>query len=468
MDLQEFARIERSFQQFHAHFAPTFGRQQWRERSRDYLRGLLVQSAERGNAENLAEAVEDASARVLQRFLTEAKWDDAAVTEALQQYLAPRLSHPEAVWIVDGSDFPKQGKQSVGVARQYCGALGKVAGCQAGVFLAYRSPQGRTLVDKRLFLPEAWTHDPDRCTAAGVPAAERPFASKTEIALRLLRRAKHWGHLTAAWVTGDDHFGQSPEFRAALAREGFRYVLEVPGYLTVWPVETSWETPAYRGFGRPPVSRPRGAQRQRIDARAAALPAGVWQPITVAEGAQGPRTYQFAFERVRETRTRQPGTVLWLIHKQNLDGSEPRAFFANAPVDTPRPLLAKVAMSRWPIETEFEDDKSLIALDEYEVRSWVGWHHHMTMCLLAAAFLLTLQQEWGEKDAADHPTPGVSHRLRTAAQEALDPRRTPGVVGADPAPQRSRETLARQAAGSRAAAPGAGPSYPGLHLNPSL
>ena len=169
MDLHEFERIEDSFRQFHAHFASAFGRQQWRERSQDYLRGLLVQAQERGNAENLAEAVEDASPRVLQRFLTEAKWDDQAVTAALQQYLAPRLTDLEAVWIVDGSDFPKQGKKSVGVTRQYCGALGKVANCQAGVFLAYSSPRGRALVDKRLFLPEEWTDNPIRCTQAGVP-----------------------------------------------------------------------------------------------------------------------------------------------------------------------------------------------------------------------------------------------------------------------------------------------------------
>jgi SRSO17 transposase len=132
LDLQEFDRLEDSFRQFHAYFAPAFGRKQWRERRRDYLRGLLVQAGERGNAENLAEAVEGASARVLQRFLTEANWDALAVTEALHRYLAPRLAHPEAVWIVDESDFPKQGKKSVGVARQYCGALGKIASCQPG------------------------------------------------------------------------------------------------------------------------------------------------------------------------------------------------------------------------------------------------------------------------------------------------------------------------------------------------
>jgi len=173
MDLREFERIEASFRQFHADFAPAFGRKQWRQRSRDYLRGLLVQSAERGNAENLAEAVEGASPRVLQRFLTEARWDDEAVTRRLQQDLGPRLTHPDAVWAVDESGFPKQGKKSVGVARQYCGALGKRANCQVGVFLAYVSPRGRALVDKRLYMPREWTDAPDRCAAAGVPEGER-------------------------------------------------------------------------------------------------------------------------------------------------------------------------------------------------------------------------------------------------------------------------------------------------------
>lgn len=143
MDLQEFAQLEGSFGQLHDFFAPAFGRQQWRGRRRDYLRGLLTQASERGNAENLAEVVEGASPRVLQRFLTEAKWDDQAVVRQLQAYLAPRLSHPEAVWAVDESSFPKQGRKSVGVARQYCGALGKVASCQSGIFLAYISPRGR-------------------------------------------------------------------------------------------------------------------------------------------------------------------------------------------------------------------------------------------------------------------------------------------------------------------------------------
>jgi len=435
VDLQEFARIEDSFREFHAYLAPAFGRKQWRERSRDYLRGLLVQAAERGNAENLAEAVVGSSPRVLQRFLTEARWDDRAVTQSLQRYLAPRLSHPDAVWAVDDSGFPKQGKQSVGVARQYCGALGKIASCQVGVFLAYVSPLGRALVDKGLFLPPEWASDPPRCAAVGVPEPQRSYRSKTEIALALLQRAQAWGHLAAEWVTGDDAYGQAPEFRDALTAGDCRYVLEVPGHLTVWPLEPTWEQPPYSGFGRPPVARPVLAERQTVRERAAALSPKAWQVINVADGAQGPRTYRFAFERVRVTRDREPGEELWLIHKQNMDGTEPRAFFSNAPVDTPMATLARVAMSRWPIETEFEDEKSQVALDEYEVRSWHGWHHHITMSMLASAFLLTLQQEWGEKAAPDYPPAGVSDRLRAVAAQALDARRSALVVGRHPAPQ---------------------------------
>jgi SRSO17 transposase len=437
LDPQEFARLESSFQQFHAFFAAAFGRQQWRERSRDYLRGLLVQSQERGNAENRAEAVEGASPRVLQRFLTEAKWDDRAVTRQLQAYLAPRLTHPEAVWIVDGSDFPKQGKKSVGVTRQYCGALGKVANCQAGVFLAYHSSKGRALVDKRLYLPENWTQDPARCVEAGVPAAAQRYASKTDLALSLLQRAKEWGHLEARWVTGDAAFGQAPTFRDGVAEQGWLYVLEVPAHLTVWARETTWEQPPYQGFGRPRHPRPVGGERQEVGQRRAVLPSSAWREITLGEGAQGPRTYRFAFERVRENRDKKPGTELWLIYKENLDGSEPRWFFSNAPADTPEETLARVAMSRWPIETEFEDEKSLLALDEYEVRSWSGWHHHITMSMLASTFLLTLQQEWGKKDAADYPAPGLPGGVRTLAQEALDARRTVGLAGGHAGAERS-------------------------------
>ena len=209
MEAEAFERVYQAFQEFHTYFAGAFGRKQWREHSRHYLQGLLVQAGERRNAENLSESV-GVSARALQRFLTEARWDDDAVMGLLQEYLAPRLGHPEAVWVFDGSDFPKQGRKSAGVARQYCGRLGKVANCQAGMFLAYVSPLGRALVDKRLYLPESWTSDPGRCAAAGVPKERGSYCSKTELALEMLERARELGHLRAKWVAGDDAFGMSP------------------------------------------------------------------------------------------------------------------------------------------------------------------------------------------------------------------------------------------------------------------
>jgi SRSO17 transposase len=418
MDQQEFERVYASFQEFHAEFAPDFGRKQWREHSGHYLQGLLVQAEERRNAENLAEAL-PVSARALQRFLTDARWDDEAVIAHLQAYLGPRLHHPEAVWAVDSSGFPKQGKQSVGVARQYCGALGKIASCQVGVFLAHVGPRGRALVDKRLYLPEGWTDLPERCDAAGVPRAQQHYRSETELALEMLQQAQARGAVTAIWVTGDDAFGKSPTFRDGVAALGLWFVLEVPPDTPVWPKAPTWETPAYSGRGRPPVARPVVAERQGVRERGAALPPEAWQEITVAEGTQGWRTYRFASERQRESHDGEPGKVVWVVYRQNLDGSEPRYYFANAPADTPLATLARVASGRWPIETEFETDKSDVGLDEYEVRSWAGWQHHITMCLLASAFLLTLQQEWGEKDAPTHPAPDLSGGAGTVAPGAV-------------------------------------------------
>ena len=374
MDAASFERVYDSFQKFHVFFASSFGRKQWREHSRNYLRALLVQAGERRNAENLSESV-GISARAMQRFLTEARWSDDSVIGRLQEYLAPRLGHPDAVWVFDGSDFPKQGRKSAGVARQYCGRLGKVANCQAGMFLAYVSPLGRALVDKRLYLPESWTSDPERCAAAGVPEERRSYRSKTELALEM------------------------------------RYVLDVPGSTPVWPLEPAWTSPEYQGSGRPRKPRLQEGQRRSMEQRRDELPDEAWREITVAQGSQGPRSYMFSAQRVRATRKGKPGEELWAVCRRHLDaaldGSEPRYYLSNAPEDTPLETLAYVGGSRWRIETEFETEKGDVGLDEYETRSWAGWQHHIAMCLLGGAFLLGLQQDWGEKDAADHPSASV-------------------------------------------------------------
>ena len=420
MDVQDFERVTGAFAEFHACFAPAFGRKECRENSQQYLHALLVQAQERKNAENLAETV-PASARTLQRFLTESGWDDQAITQQLQQYLAPRLNDPEGILIADESGLPKQGQKSVGVARQYCGTLGKVANCQMGVFLAYVSKQGRALVDKALYLPQAWIDNPVRCEEAGVPTQAQEYRTKPELAWQLIERAQAWGHLQAHWVAADDAYGQSPQFRDRLAAAGLWYVLDVPSNTLTWT-----HTP------------PLGWQRFEFEARAQTLSASDWQAITVGEGAQGERTYLFACEPVYDNRDQKPVVSVVALYRKNLDGSEPRYYFAHAPQDTPLDKLARVAAARWSIETEFETDKDDVGLDEYEVRGWVGWHHHITLCLLASAFLLSLQQEWGEKDAPDNPSAGMPRGAGTTAQANLDPRRPAALARRDPITQRTR------------------------------
>ena len=418
MDAAAFEQVDEAFRDFHAYFAPLFGRRGTRDHSRHYLQALLVQSGERRNAENLSETV-PASARVMQRFLAESPWDDDTVIGRLQEYLGPRLGRPGAVWVLDGSDFPKQGRKSVGVPRQYCGRLGKEANCQAGMFLAYVSPLGRALVDKRLYLPESWTADKDRCEAAGVPEDRQGYLPKTELALEMLQRALERGHLQAGWVAGDDAFGISPSLREGLAALGTRYVLDVPAGFTVWPAEPERTSPAYQGRGAPRKPRLAGGQRRTMEQRSNELLAEAWREITVAEGSQGPRSYLFSAQRVRPTSRRKPGEIHWAVYRRNLDGSEPRYYLSNAPGDTPLETLAYVGGSRWRIETEFETEKSDVGLDEYETRTWAGWHHHIALCLLAGAFLLSLQQAWGEKDAPGQQAAGVPRGARDAAPGAV-------------------------------------------------
>ena len=345
---------------------------------------------------------------------------------------------------MDGSDFPKQGRKSVGVARQYCGRLGKVANCQAGMFLAYVSPLGRALVDKGLYLPESWTSDPGRCAAAGVPEERRSYRSKTELALELLERALGLGHLKAGWVAGDDAFGMSPSFRESLAALGMRYVLDVPGGTPVWPLAPSWTSPDYPGFGRPRKPRLVDGQRRTMEQRSDELPDEAWREITVAQGSQGPRSYMFCAQRVRVTRKGKPGQEAWAVHRRNLDGSEPRYYLSNAAEDTMLETLAYVGGSRWPIESEFETEKGDVGLDEYETRSWAGWHHHIAMCLLGGAFLLGLQQDWGEKDAPDHPSPSVPGGAGDAAPGTVRTGGVAAMAGGYAATQRAGAPLPRK------------------------
>jgi SRSO17 transposase len=416
--------VATSFAEFHQEFASLFGRTETRVRSEQYLRGLLVQQTDRRNAENLAESIAGATPRSLQRFLTESPWADGPLMERLQGYVGRRLDQAAGVFVLDDTGFGKQGKKSVGVARQYSGTLGKVGNCQVGVFLAYVAAERHVLVDKALYLPREWTDDRPRCQTAGVPE-EIAYQTKAELGLGLLRRARQAGHLTTKWITADAGYGEVPTLRDTLDAEGWRYVLEVPSNTHLFTQAAQVAVPAWSGRGRKPI-QPQlvaGAPRpQSVQTIAASLLPADWHELTVAEGAQGPRIHQFAALRVWESRDGLPGLACWLVLRRNLDGSEAKYYLSNAPAETPLLRLAQVGAMRWPIETEFQTDKGETGLDEYEVRSWLGWHHHVTMSLLAGAFLLSLQLDWGEKDAPDYPATTDAPAATTAAAAHLDTR----------------------------------------------
>ena len=484
MNEREFRRVAGTFRRFHRRFAPLFGRKEARRHSEQYVRGLLVQHAERRNAENLAEAVVGSGgkdARAVQQFLTDSPWACGPVIRALQDEVSERLL-PQApgegvtadgVFTLDATGFAKRGTRSAGVARQYSGTLGKVDNCQIGVFLGYATARGHALVDGQLWLPRVWTDDPARCRRAGVPedVLAAGYQRQADLGLALLRQARTTGALLGRWVTADEAFGQVPAFRDALDATGEWYVVEVPCTMPVFTAAPRTE-PVPLAPGAPPRLVTIQPAAQPVQAIATALPDTQWTTLTVADGAQGPRVHQFAARRVWESRDDGAGRACWLVLRRNVDGSEPKYSLSNAPEDTPLATLARVGATRWTVETEFQLTKGQVGLDEYEVRSWPGWHHHVTLCLLANAFLLALQHDWtgaGEKPrrgrarprhrahatepagAPAHPTTSGARTARAVATTALVPRRPAPLAARDALPQRACHRLTRQTAPAHAA-----------------
>jgi SRSO17 transposase len=447
MDAAQLDRVDGQFLRFHARFAPLFGRREARERSEQYLRALLIETSERRSAENLAEVIPGATARTLQLFLSTSPWSERAVRDELQAYVGERLATAEAAFLLDETGFAKQGKKSVGVARQYSGTLGKVGNCQVGVFLTYASEKGHATVDARLFLPESWTNDPARLRAAGVPEGVG-FHTKPELALELLQEARRAGHLPGRWVAADEVYGNSPVFRDGVDALSLCYVADVACDLLVFAAPAATALPPYSGRGRRPV-KPRlvsgAAPAQEVQSLAAALPETAWQQIEVGEGSQGPRLYLFARLRVWESRDGLPGRECWLLLRTNTDGSEPRYALSNAPAEVGLSTLGRIQTTRWRIECEFETLKGEVGLDEYEVRGWRGWHHHVTLCLLAGAFLLSLEQAWGGKDAPTDTPAGRTRAPGDPAPAPLEPGRTARLAHRNPAAQRGGQAEPPQA-----------------------
>ncbi|NMO94157.1 IS701 family transposase [Actinomycetospora sp. TBRC 11914] len=372
---------------------PRFGRREPRARAVGYVRSLLA-PLERKNGWTISEATGARSPDSVQWLLTGADWDPDLLRDDLRDWVAGQLGDPSGVLIVDDTGFLKKGTKSAGVQRQYSGTAGRVENCQIGVFLAYATPAGRTLLDRELYLPQSWTDDRDRCTEAGVPA-EVGFATKPELAQTMLARALEAG-VPAAWVTGDEAYGQVSALRRMLDGRGMSYVLAVASNQRVHPTAG--------GEGQP--------SEGRIDDAVAALDPRCWTTITVGAGAKGPRTYQWARAQVRPLPEHASGPEHWLLARRSLtDPTDVAYYLAAAPAKTPLRELARIAGVRWAIEETFQTAKNEVGLDHYQVRRYPGWYRHITLAMAAHAFLTitragTRPREKGGSGAS--PTPSAS------------------------------------------------------------
>lgn len=384
-DLESWAT---EFEQFHQRFAGFFCRSEPREDARQYLRGLLS-PVRRKNAWQMAEALGETGPQGLQRLLHSARWDAEAVQAELQAFVMDAFGHPEGIGVLDESAFVKKGERSVGVKRQWCGTLGKTENCQVGVFLSYVSPAGKVFLDRRLYLPQEWAADPHRRQAARVPETVA-FRTKGELGQEMLEAAWQRG-VPMRWVTGDEAYGDLPYLRQRIAEQGLLYVLAVSANLHAWATRPAVEPPGAGPRGRPrahprlaPGAPPSAEVRQLV----AAWPAAVWQQLSVGAGEKGPRVYDWAAARVVLRAGSLPGEEVWLLVRRPVTRPEELAYYlSNAPAETPLTQLAEVAGARWSIEGGFEEAKGETGLDEYEVRYWHSWHRHVTLSLLAHAFL---------------------------------------------------------------------------------
>jgi SRSO17 transposase len=381
--------------EYHGQFRGLFYRSEQVHWALKYLQGLMLPGCDK-SVEGIAQAVEGGNVRNMQQFLGEGAWDDEALLARHAELVAESLGEPDGVLIIDGSQFPKKGEYSAGVARQWCGVLGKVDNCQAGVFLGYAGSQGHTLLDRRLYLPREWfeVSSRERWERCGIPD-ETQFRTKPELAWEMIEQVVEQDALPCRWVTCDEAYGDSPRLLDRIDEAGLWYFADVSCSTRVWLERPRTEVPDYSGHGRPP-SRPRLAEDAsepvRVDELARSLPEDAWSRHRVKDGEKGPIEAQFAFVRATAVREGLPGPAVWVVLRRSLgDQPELKYFLSNAPANIERKKLVRLSGMRWPIEICFEEAKGSLGMDEYQTRSWLGWHHHMTLVILAHHFLVRMR-----------------------------------------------------------------------------
>jgi SRSO17 transposase len=400
--------------------APRFGRVEPRRRALAYLRGLLA-PVERKNGWQLAEAAGDRTPDGMQDPLSRMRWDAEAVRDDLRAYVVEHLGDPGAVLVLDETGFVKKGEKSAGVRRQYSGTAGRVENCQVGVFLGYASRKGHALIDRALYLPEGWASDAGRRAEAGVPAGIAS-TTKPKLGRAMLERALGTG-VPCAWVTGDSVYGAGHALRRAIEVRRRGYVLAV--------------TSGQRLGGR------------RVDAWAAGVPPEGWHRLSAGEGSMGPRLYDWAYAAYASDAA--AGWEKGLLARRKLDEPDALTFhLTHAPGGTALAALVPVAGSRWTIEACFEAATGEVGLDQYEVRSWTGWHRHVTLAMLAHAYLAVVRAvavggrgpaRLGRGAAAAHRAGGAAAALEVGLGASARPRRRPGLVTLAPTPPAARPPL---------------------------
>lgn len=400
MDAKELRRLKPELDLFLERYAPLFGREETQRHADQYLQGLLLKG-ERRNVENIAESVEGGVVRSLQKFVGQARWQDDGVLEELQRHAVLEIGDADGVLNVDETGFPKKGAKSVGVKRQYAGCLGRVDNCQVGVFLNYQTPTAHVLMDRRIFLPEEWAADGERREEAGVPE-DVVFRTKPELALEMVRAAVERG-VPFRWVGGDSLYGDSPVFVQGVRALDKHYVMDVSSSMHVWLSEPEVIPAGRQGKRGRATSQPRVTTKPiPVSEVMTPAPVTVWRRIVIAEGSQGPRTYEYAEIPVWFSEEGLPsGPERLLIRRTLSQKAEIKYQRTNAPATIGMDKVARVGGGRWTVEEDFQTGKSECGLDEYETRGWVGWRHHTALAMLALWFLMLQRQRLGEKRAAD-------------------------------------------------------------------
>jgi SRSO17 transposase len=345
-----------------ARVAGRFGRVEPRRRAFAYVRGLLA-PLERRNGWTLAEQAGDRSPDGVQALLCSPCWDRDAVRDDLRDYVIERIGAPDGVLIADETGFAKKGRASAGVQRQYCGTLGRTDNCQIGVFLAYASVKGRALIDRELYVPVSWTADRDRCRRVQIPD-EVEFATKPAQARAMLERAIGAG-VPFAWFTADEAYGQNPGLRGWLETSDIAYVMA-----------TRCDDEVVSGLHT----------TTRVDALVAKVRAGAWQRRSCGDGAHGPRIYDWVSVPIR--RPFAHGRRGWVLARRSVsDPTEIAYYVCFGARGTRLRDLVRVGGARWAVEESFQTAKNEVGLDQYQVRRYDAWYAHITLAMLAAAFL---------------------------------------------------------------------------------